>query len=115
MSKKLGIALLGFVIFLLFSGQAISDENKGDERKGKFTYQKIYKTCHEKGMMESPKPPISPDTKTQAQWKRVFDKKNFKEFGCEEEWTKLDEKQLTNIYSYLHAHAADSPSPAKCK
>jgi hypothetical protein len=66
-------------------------------------------------MMESPKPLISPDVKTQAQWKRIFDKKKFKEFGCEEEWAKLDEKQLTNIFTYLHAHAADSPSPAKCK
>jgi len=26
-----------------------------------------------------------------------------------------DKKQLTNIFTYLHAHAADSPSPAKCK
>jgi hypothetical protein len=48
MSKKIGITLMGFFMFLLFSGTAMSDENQGDERKGKFTYQKIYKACHEK-------------------------------------------------------------------
>lgn len=115
MRKRISLTLLGFILFLVFSGTAISEENKGDERKGKFTYQKIYKACHEKGMMESPKPPISPDAKTQAQWERVFEKKKFKEFGCEEEWAKLDDNQLLNIFTYLHAHAADSPSPAKCK
>jgi hypothetical protein len=65
--------------------------------------------------VESKKPPISPDTKTQAQWTRAFEKKDFDQFGCQEEWSKLGGKELADIYTYLHDHAADSPTPAKCK
>lgn len=114
MIKNIFIALLGLVMLFSFSAQAMA-ENKGNDRKGKHTYRKIFKSCFKKGMVDSPKPPISPDEKTQAQWKRLFDKKKFKAFGCQEEWAKLTEKQLLNIYTYLYAHAADSPSPAKCK
>ncbi|RJP75691.1 MAG: cytochrome c family protein [Desulfobacteraceae bacterium] len=114
MLKNIFISILAFGMLLGISGQALAEE-QGNERKGKFTYQKLYKSCHEKGVISSSKPPISPDAKTQAQWKRVFDKKNFTEFGCEQEWATLDEQQLLNIHAYLHAHAADSPSPAKCK
>ena len=56
-----------------------------------------------------------PDTKTQAQWTRVFEKKDFDQFGCQEEWSALSEGDLSDIYAYLHDHAADSPTPAKCK
>jgi hypothetical protein len=61
------------------------------------------------------KPPISPDAKTQAQWTRTFEKKDFADFGCQPEWEALSEKDITDIYTYLHDHAADSPTPAKCK
>jgi hypothetical protein len=37
------------------------------------------------------------------------------EFGCKEEWSQLSDTELMDIYAYLHAHAADSPTPAKCK
>ena len=52
---------------------------------------------------------------TQAQWTRLFEKKDFEDFGCKPEWEALSEKDLTDIYTYLHDHAADSPTPAKCK
>ncbi|MDM8538939.1 cytochrome c family protein, partial [Desulfobacterales bacterium HSG17] len=68
-----------------------------------------------RGEVDSPKPPVSPDQKTQAQWKIMFDKKDFEEFGCKEEWDALPEKDLLDIFAYLHGHASDSPSPAKCK
>ena len=54
---------------------------------------------------------IYPDAKTQDQWTQVFDAKSFDEFGCQEEWTNLSDKDLSHIYTYLHAHAADSPTP----
>ena len=114
MFKNLIISTLALIMLLGVSGQVFAGE-EGDARKGKFTYRKIYKSCQEKGMTDTSKPPISPDAKTQAQWKRVFDKKQFDIFGCAEEWAKLDEQQLLNIYTYLYDHAADSPSPAKCK
>lgn len=114
MFKKAVIATIALIFLITSVGSTIAQE-KGNGRKGKYTYRKIYKTCMERGEVESAKPPISPDAKTQAQWTRLFEKKDFEDFGCKAEWDKLDEKDLMDIYAYLHDHAADSPSPAKCK
>jgi hypothetical protein len=89
--------------------------DKGNKRKGKYTYRKIYKACHERGEVEAAKPTINPDAHTQADWTKLFEAKNFEEFGCKEEWSALSEKDIIDIYTYLHAHASDSPTPAKCK
>lgn len=114
MIKRMLFTTMG--ILLIFSFTAVTfAADEGDERKGKYAYRNVYKECNSRGEVDSPKPPMSPDSKTQAQWKRVFDKKKFELFGCSEEWSKLSEQDLLNIYTYLHAHAADSPSPAKCK
>lgn len=114
MTKKIWIAISTVWVVLGFAGFVGAAEN-GNELKGKYAYRKAYKACFERGAVESEKPPISPDAKTQAQWKRLFDKKSFEDFGCPEEWGKLSEAELKDIFAYLHAHAADSPSPAKCK
>lgn len=112
---KKGIFAVTALIFLFSTvGVALAME-KGNKRKGKYTYRKVYKSCMERGEVDSAKPPISPDAKTQAQWTRAFDKKDFADFGCQEEWGALSEKDLSDIYTYLHDHAADSPTPAKCK
>jgi hypothetical protein len=110
-----GLFLVTALIFLFSTAGAALALEKGNKRKGKYTYRKVYKACMERGEVDSEKPPISPDAKTQAQWTRVFEKKDFEEFGCEPEWEALSEKDLSDIYTYLHDHAADSPTPAKCK
>lgn len=112
--KKTIIGALALLLTLSLIGVVMGAE-KGNSRKGKYTYRNVYKSCFERGAVESKKPPLSPDTKTQAQWTRVFDKEEFDQFGCKEEWSALSDKELNDIYSYLHDHAADSPSPAKCK
>jgi len=114
MLKKTIITLTAILFLISAAGIALALE-KGNERKGKYTYRKIYKTCMERGGVDSAKPPVSPDEKTQAQWTRLFDKKDFGDMKCAEEWSKLEEGDLMDIYAYLHDHAADSPSPAKCK
>lgn len=114
MLKKAIITIMA-VVFMITSAGIVLALEKGNERKGKYTYRKVYKQCQERGEVDSAKPPISPDAKTQAQWTRVFDKQKFEDFGCQEEWGKLSEKELMDIYAYLHDHAIDSPSPAKCK
>ena len=114
MIKKTLIIILSLFITVSFTAAAFAGD-KGNSRKGKYTYRKVYQACNERGEVDVAKPPISPDEKTQAQWKRMFDKKKFEEFGCAEEWSKLSEKDLLNIFTYLHGHAADSPTPAKCK
>ncbi len=112
--KKIIIAMVA-VLFTFTSVGVCLAGAKANERKGKYTYRKVYKACHKRGEVASAKPILSPDAKTQAQWDRVFEKKDFDQFKCKEEWSKLSEQDLADIHAYLHAHAADSPSPAKCK
>ena len=114
MGRKIILTLMSVIFVFTFAGLVMAAE-KGTKRKGKYTYRKVYKACHERGEVDLAKPILNPDAKTQAQWKRIFDKKEFDEFGCKQEWDKLSEKDLLDIFTYLHDHAADSPTPAKCK
>ena len=110
MKKRSWITMITFILIFSFAGVAIAGDIDGNKRKGKYLYRKTYKACHGEDAV-----PVSPDSKTQAQWVRVFDKKDWKVFGCEETWSALPEEDLNDILSYLHGHAFDSPSPAKCK
>lgn len=112
---KKGIFLVTAIIFLFSVVGTVYALDRGNKRKGKYTYRKVYKACMERGEVDSPTPPVSPDVKTQAQWNQTFEKKDFEEFGCQPEWDALSETDLSDIYTYLHDHAADSPTPAKCK
>jgi hypothetical protein len=114
MGKKLFLTLTALVFVFTTAGIGFAAGN-GNARKGKYTYRNVYKSCNKRGEIDSPKPLLSPDTKTQAQWKRTFDNKDFDQFKCSDEWSKLSDKDLNDIYTYLYDHAADSPSPAKCK
>jgi hypothetical protein len=106
------LAALAFVFGTVSAGLAL---DKGNKRKGKYTYRKLYKTCYERGEVKSKTPPISPADKTQAEWDATFEAKDFSSFGCQEEWQNLSQEDVTDIYTYMHEHAFDSPSPAKCK
>ena len=90
-------------------------EPQGNDRKGKYTYRKVYKACNKRGAVDSPVPPLSPDTKTMTQWQQVFENRDFDQFGCQDEWQQLEDDDVADIYAYLYKHAADSPTPAKCK
>ena len=110
--KRIGLALLVMVCMLSFANVAVFAEKKGDARKGKYAFRKTCRTCHKEGASAKP---LNPDSKTQAQWERTFRKEKYEGYECHEEWAKLSEDDLLNIFTYLHAHALDSPSPAKCK
>lgn len=114
MSKKVITAVLAIFMSVCFIGTGLAME-QGNKRKGKYTYRKVYKACHEHGKIDNPKPTLNPDAKTQAGWEEMFDAKAFDEFGCQEEWSQLSDTEITDIFTYLHAHASDSPTPAKCK
>ena len=107
--------LIALTIMISFSFIGISFAKDGNKRKGKYTYRKVYKACHERGEVDVAKPPLNPDGHTQAEWTTIFETKNFSEFGCKEEWDNLSEEQVRDIYAYLYAHASDSPTPLKCK
>lgn len=114
MVRKVIVAAMAF--FFVFSTVGVSLAlEKGNKRKGKYIYRKVYKACFERGAVDSQVPPISPADKSQAEWEAIFTSKDFSQFGCEEEWNNLDDTQVTDIYTYLFEHASDSPTPAKCK
>ena len=114
MIKKVFLTLLAFVFVVSTVGVGLAVD-RGNKRKGKYTYRKVYKACYERGKVESKTPPISPADKTQAEWTTIFESKDFTQFGCQEEWEKLIQKDMSDIYTYMHDHAFDSPTPAKCK
>lgn len=115
MNKKL-ISLIVAILFV-FSGTSLlfAQGPEGNKRKGKYTYKNVYKECAARGEVTSTIPIVSPSDKTMAQWERVFEKKEFEIFKCSEEFNKLSEADLLDIYAYLYNYAADSPTPAKCK
>ena len=115
MNKKLMV--LAMVVMFVLSGATLlfAQGPDGNKRKGKYTYKNVYKACSARGEVQSKTPIISPSDKTMAQWKRLFDKKKFDLFKCSDEWSKLSEEGINDIYSYLYNYAADSPTPAKCK
>lgn len=100
---------------LLCLALTVHAEDQGDKRKGKYAYRNLYKACHAADPAASETPPLNPDTKTQAQWEKVFETKDFAAFGCADAWAKLSDEELKNICAYLVSGAADSPTPAKCK
>ena len=114
MIKKVLLTLMAFVFVLSTAGVGLALD-KGNKRKGKYTYRKVYKACFERGEVQSKTPPISPADKTMAEWTKIFEAKDFNQFGCEQDWNQLSGESMNDIYTYLHDHAADSPTPAKCK
>ena len=114
MVKKILFVLTAFVFMFTTVGLSLAIE-KGNKRKGKYSYRKVYKACFERGEVDSKTPPISPADKTMDEWTKIFESKDLKEFGCAEEWGQISDEAMTDIYTYMHDHAADSPTPAKCK
>lgn len=109
--KRISLALLVIVCMLSFASVAVS-ENKGNPRKGKYLFRKQCRSCHKEGATAKD---LSPSSKTQAQWERAFKKEKYEAYPCHEEWAKLSEQDLLDIFTYLRDHAIDSPAPAKCK
>lgn len=116
MPKKYITGLLAVAFTILWVSTAFSAEGPdGNKRKGKYTYRKVYKACMTTGEVESETPKISPADKTMAEWKHIFESKQFEEFGCKDNWTQLSDADVLDIYSYFYHHASDSPTPAKCQ
>ena len=114
MIRKLIVITMAFLFVFSTIGIGFALD-KGNKRKGKYTYRKVYKACFECGEVASKTPPISPADKTQAEWEALFSSQDYAQFGCTEEWSNLNDTQVTDIYTYMYEHASDSPTPAKCK
>ena len=113
MFKRVGSILI-VMVFLIGSISIVMAAGKGNARKGKYLFRKNCRACHKEGATgDRVGKPLSPISKTQAEWKKVFDEHD--KLECKDQWSKLSEKDLLDIFTQLHGHAYDSPSPAKCE
>ena len=96
-----------FLTLVTFIATSVLAAEGGNPRKGKHLFKKTCKTCHSSGAEGGE---VTPMTKTQAQWDRIFDKKKHDE----ESWKNLSEQDLKDIQQFLFDHAADSPQPQTC-
>ena len=106
MIKTVFSLALAALLLLATMGPALSE---GNWRKGKYLYRKNCRTCH---TANGPAKDLSPATYKQAKWAELFKQDKI---PCKPKWPKMTDQNLADIYAYLHGHAADSPSPAKCK
>ena len=109
MFKRIGSVIIIMIFFLVSIGSVMA-EDKGNARKGKYLFRKNCRTCHVDGGSAKE---LSPISKTQAGWQKVFDK--YTQLECKAAWEKLSDKDHLDMYAHLYGHAFDSPSPAKCK
>ena len=106
-SKSISALLALILVLATFSlAFALGD---GNYRKGKYLFRKSCRSCHAEGQEAVD---LSPINFTQKEWTEIFTKRETK---CEDEWAKLKDKDLNDIYTYMYKHAKDSPTPAKCK
>jgi len=109
MLKKIGTVSIALFISISLIGIVIARET-GNARKGKYLFRKTCRACHIEGGSAKE---LSPISKTQAEWQKVFE--GHSNLPCKDEWAKLSEKDKQDMYAHLWGHAYDSPSPAKCK
>ena len=89
----------------------LAAEQKGSDTKGKFYYKKNCKSCHvEKGSAAV----LTPLSKTQAQWKKVFDAGKHGKSGEALAPKFGTPEQILDIKTFLINHASDSPQPETC-
>lgn len=99
--------LLFIITLVAFVASSALAADGGNPRKGKHLFKKSCKTCHDSNGEGGE---VTPMTKTQKQWDRVFDKQKHEP----KTWTNLSERDLKDIQQFLYDHAADSPQPQTC-
>ena len=69
--------------------------DKGNARKGKYLFRKSCRQCHVDGGSAKE---LSPISKTQAEWQKVFDA--YDTLQCKEEWAKLSGDKSGSKFIY---------------
>lgn len=107
----MGIAVV--VMIVSYIGIAVAMD-AGNARKGRFLFRQECRPCHmENPVGAVPAEYLGPDSKTQADWKDVFEA--WDNMPCVEHWgEKLSEQDRKDIHQYMHNGAMDSPTPEKC-
>lgn len=104
---KKTIKCLGLITLATFIATSALAGEGGNPRKGKHLFKKSCKACHSSGGEGGE---VTPMTKTQKQWDRIFEKQKHDA----EAWKNLSERDLKDIQQFLYDHAADSPQPQTC-
>ena len=101
----------GLAVFL-FGGTALAGK-RANPNHGKSLYKSTCKLCHGRGSEAAELTPLS---KTQAQWLRVFEQGLGECLKRVQAKTgkALTEADLADIQAFLVAHAADSDQPETC-
>ncbi len=109
-SLKCVIGILTAVLLTFCAAASGSDfSSNGNDRKGKYIYRKNCRVCHDGSSAST----LSPNSKTQAQWTRTFER--HERLACADEWNNQSPAELNDVFSYLYVHAYDSVQPASCK
>lgn len=108
MSRKIIASLLAAIFVVSVFGIALASKPEGNFRKGKYLYRKNCRTCHDGNQAKD----LSPADKVQAKWIELYN--NTGQIPCSDKWDGISEQDLTDIFTYMHDFAKDSPSPAKC-
>jgi mono/diheme cytochrome c family protein len=113
MRKQTLVGIGVAVILASYIGISVAAE-AGNARKGRFLFRQECRPCHmENPVGAVPAEYLGPDSKTQAEWKEVFEA--WQDLPCVEHWgEKLEDQDRLDIYQYLYDGAQDSPTPAKC-
>lgn len=82
---------------------------KGNETKGKFHFKKTCKSCHIK---DGKAKPVTPLSRTQAQWRKYFTAGQHT--ATQRLDAVIDAALLKDIETFLVNHASDSPQPETC-
>jgi cytochrome c len=111
MGKKVLLTVLTIIMALSFVSVNLAAP-EGNKRKGKYLFRKNCRSCHHE---DGTAVDLSPISKTQAEWEKVFSNESYKKLACTVDWDKQSDQDLLDIYTYMYKHAFDSPSPLKCK
>ena len=73
MLPKISRIVISLLIFISFIGPSMVLAKEGNARKGKYLYRKHCLTCHKAGATgDNVGKPLSPISKTQAEWVEIF-------------------------------------------
>ena len=95
MLKRIGAILIIFIFLFCSIGIVMAGGKKGNARKGKYLFRKNCRSCHIEGGSAKE---ISPISKTQAQWQKVFD--NQTKLKCKDE-CRNDPRKTLPIYMLI--------------
>ena len=80
-----------------------------NSREGKQVFREKCYSCHKAGAEGGQ---ISPDSKTQRQWRRFFKRDQHRDLP--KIWESLSREEKSNLWFFIYENALDADKPATC-